>query len=144
MRVSSIAVLLMLGLAACEGSNVAMAPPGQDIAGKQFAPPPPGMGAVYFFNPSTASPVLNVTANGQEIGRLGTQTWMRTELAAGPYTLRCRGAGSANAMNMDVAPGNILYVDVQLLPGQYVCTIRETDPGSGQAAVMNGSRAAQY
>lgn len=144
MRVSSIAVLMMLGLAACEGSNVAMAPPGQDIAGKQFAPPPPGMGAVYFVNPSTASPVLNVTANGQEIGRLGTQTWMRTELAAGPYTMRCRGGGSANAMNMTIAPGNIRYVDVQMLPGQYVCTIRETDPGSGQSAVMNGSRAAQY
>lgn len=144
MRVSSIAVLLMLSLVACEGSNVAMAPPGQDIAGKQFGPPPPGMGAVYFVNPSTASPVLNVTANGQEIGRLGTQTWMRTELAAGPYTLRCRGGGSANAINITIAPGNIRYVDVQMLPGQYVCTIRETDPGSGQSAVMNGSRAAQY
>ncbi len=144
MRVPSIAVLLMLGLAACEGSNVAMAPPGQDIAGKQFGPPPAGMGAVYFVNPSTASPVLNVTANGQEIGRLGTQTWMRTELAAGPYTMRCRGGGSANAMNMDIAPGSIRYVDVQMLPGQYVCAIRETDPGSGQSAIMNGSRAAQY
>ncbi len=143
MRRSLIAVL-MLGLAACQGSNVAMAPPGQDIAGKQFAPPPPGMGAVYFFNPSTASPVLNVTANGQEIGRLGTQTWMRTELAAGPYTMRCRGGGSANALQMNIAPGNIRYVDVQMLPGQYVCSIRETDPGSGQSAVMNGSRAAQY
>ena len=143
MRRSMIAVL-MLGLAACQGSNVAMAPPGQDIAGKQFAPPPPGMGAVYFFNPSTASPVLNVTANGQEIGRLGTQTWMRTELAAGPYTMRCRGGGSANALQMNIAPGNIRYVDVQMLPGQYVCSIRETDPGSGQSAVMNGSRAAQY
>ena len=143
MRRSLIAVL-MLGLAACQGSNVAMAPPGQDIAGKQFAPPPPGMGAVYFFNPSTASPVLNVTANGQEIGRLGTQTWMRTELAAGPYTMRCRGGGSANALQMNIAPGNIRYVDVQMLPGQYVCSIRETDPGLGQSAVMNGSRAAQY
>lgn len=144
MRVSSIAVLLMLGLAGCEGANVAMAPPGQDIAGKQFAPPPPGMGAVYFFNPSTASPVLNVRANGQEIGRLGTQTWMRAELAPGPYTMRCRGGGSANALNMEIVPGVIRYVDVQMLPGQYVCTIRETDPGSGQAGVMNGSRAAQY
>ena len=143
MRRSMIAVL-MLGLAACQGSNVAMAPPGQDIAGKQFAPPPPGMGAVYFFNPSTASPVLNVTANGQEIGRLGTQTWKRTELAAGPYTMRCRGGGSANALQMNIAPGNIRYVDVQMLPGQYVCSIRETDPGLGQSAVMNGSRAAQY
>ncbi len=143
MRRSMIAVL-MLGLAACQGSNVAMAPPSQDIAGKQFAPPPPGMGAVYFFNPSTASPVLNVTANGQEIGRLGTQTWVRTELAAGPYTMRCRGGGSANALSMNIAPGNIRYVDVQMLPGQYVCSIRETDPGSGQSAVMNGSRAAQY
>jgi hypothetical protein len=31
-----------------------------------------------------------------------------------------------------------------MLPGQYVCSIRETDPGSGQSAIMNGSRAAQY
>ncbi len=144
MRVPTVTVLLLLGLAACESSNVGMASQGQDIAGKQFAPPPPGMGAVYFFNPATASPVLNVTANGQEIGALGTQTWMRTELAAGPYTLRCRGGGSSNAMNMTIVPGNIRYVDVQMLPGQYVCTIRESDPGSGQAAVMSGARAAQH
>ena len=64
MRVPTVTVLLLLGLAACESSNVGMASQGQDIAGKQFAPPPPGMGAVYFFNPATASPVLNVTANG--------------------------------------------------------------------------------
>ena len=53
---------------------VPMAPPIQDANGKQFAAPPYGQAALYFFNPTTASPVLNVAVNGVEIGRLGTQT----------------------------------------------------------------------
>jgi hypothetical protein len=139
----AIVVVLLLALAACQSSTVAMAPPGQNVAGQQFGPPPAGMGAVYFFNPATASPVLDVSVDGLYIGQLGTRTWMRAELAAGHHVLRCRGGKSANARWVNIAPGDMRFFDIQMLPGQYICSIRETDPGTGRAGVLNGSRALQ-
>lgn len=121
-----------------------MAGPGANASGEQFAPPPPGMAAVYFFNPQTASPVLNVRADGREIGQLGTQTWMRAEFAPGWHTFHCWGPGSTNQTSINVAPGNMRFVNVQMLPGQSTCTIVETDPGNGRAGVLSGNRAAQY
>jgi hypothetical protein len=72
-RVASL-FLLGLALAGCQSSSVPMAPPPMDNAGRQFAPPTPSMAAVYFFNAASESPVLNIRANGREIGQLGTQT----------------------------------------------------------------------
>ena len=139
----SLAGLLLLALAACQSSSVAMAPPGQDAAGKQFNPPPPGTAAVYFYNPAAASPVLNVAVDGLNIGRLGTQTWMRAEINAGHHVFRCRGGDSGNSIWLNLAPGQIRFIDVQMLSGQYVCTIRETSPEAGRAGVLNGGRALQ-
>lgn len=139
----SLAALLLLALAGCQSSSVAMAPPGQDAAGKQFNPPPPGTAAVYFYNPAAASPILNVAVDGLYIGRLGTQTWMRAEINAGHHVFRCRGGDSGNAIWLNLAPGQIRFIDVQMLPGQYVCTIRETSPEAGRAGVLNGGRALQ-
>jgi hypothetical protein len=142
--VVAVAVAGAFAVAGCQSSSVPMAGPGEDNAGKQFAAPPPGMGAVYFFNPTSASPVLNVRANGREIGRLGTQTWMRAEFAPGPNTFHCWGGSSTNQVTINLAPGDMRFIDVEMQPGQYVCTIREADPGAGRAGVLNGSRAAQY
>ena len=101
------------------------------------------MGAIYFYNPSTASPLLYISVDGLYIGQLGTQTWMRAEFNAGHHVLRCRGGNSGNALWMNVAPGDMRFVDVQMLPGEVICTIRETDPGTGRAGVQSGSRALQ-
>jgi hypothetical protein len=139
----SIVAALLFALAACQSSTVAMAPPGQNAAGQQFNPPPAGMGAVYFFNPASASPVLNVSVDGLYIGQLGTQTWMRAELAAGHHVLRCRGGNSGNSRWINIAPGDMRFFDIQMLPGQVICTIRETDPGTGRAGVLSGGRALQ-
>ena len=143
MRRILVALLLPFVMAACQSSTVAMAPPGQDAAGKQFNPPPPGTAAIYFYNPAAASPVLNVSVDGLYIGQLGTQTWMRAEINAGHHVFRCRGGNSGNGIWLNLAPGQIRFIDVQMLPGQYVCTIRETGPDVGRAGVLNGSRALQ-
>ncbi len=124
----SLAALLLLALAGCQSSSVAMAPPGQDAAGKQFNPPPPGTAAVYFYNPAAASPILNVSVDGLYIGQLGTQTWMRAEINAGHHAFRCRGGDSGNSIWLNLAPGQIRFIDVQMLPGQYVCTISRNQP----------------
>ena len=53
------------------------------------------------------------------------------------------GGNSANARWVNIAPGDMRFVDVQMLPGQYVCSIRESDPGTGRAGVLSGGRALQ-
>ena len=84
-----------------------------------------------------------MSVDGLYIGQLGTQTWMRAEINAGHHVFRCRGGDSGNSIWLNLAPGQIRFIDVQMLPGQYVCTIRETSPEAGRAGVLNGGRALQ-
>src|ERR1700676_3883666 len=68
-------------------AQVAMAPPAQDAAGKQFNPPPAGMAAIYFYNPLTTGPVINVFEGPIAIGQLGPMTWMRIETSPGWHAM---------------------------------------------------------
>jgi hypothetical protein len=120
-----------------------MASPGQDAAGKQFAAPPPGLAALYFFNPTGAGPVIKVVMNGQEIGLLGTQTWMRAELAPGQRIVRCWAADSTSALSIYVAPGEMRFFDIEMNPGQPACSVREVPASDGRSAVLMGARAFQ-
>jgi len=122
---------------------VAMASPGEDAAGKQFAAPPYGQAALYFFNPTTAGPVIKVVVNGQEIGVLGTQTWMRAEFAPGERTVRCWGADSSSALSVFLMPGEIRFFEIQMVPGQRACSVMEAGADDGRSAVLMGGRAFQ-
>ena len=124
-------------------SSVPMASPGQDAAGKQFAAPPYGQAALYFFNPTNAGPVIKVVVNGQEIGLLGTGTWMRAEFAPGERTVRCWGADSSSAISVFLMPGEIRFFEIQMVPGQRACSVSETSPEDGRGAVLMGGRAFQ-
>lgn len=132
----------LLAVAACQTSTppVALATPAQDAAGKQFAPPPPGMAAVYFYNPD-ASPVVGVAVDGRAIGLLDTRTWMRAEIVAGHHVMRCRRGESVNARWVNLPAGTTHFVDVQMRPGHHTCTIKETDAALGRAGVLAGKRA---
>jgi hypothetical protein len=124
-------------------SYVPMAPSLQDANGKQFAAPPYGQAALYFFNPTPASPVLNVVVNGREIGRLGTQTWMRAEFAPGEHTVRCIGGDSSSALSVFLMPGEIRFFEIQMVPGQRACSVMEASLDDGRSAVLMGGRAFQ-
>src|SRR5260370_7772865 len=78
---------MMLLLAGCGTAQVAMAPTGQDAVGKQFNPPPPGMAAVYFYNPMNSGPVINVMQGAMVIGQLAPLTWIRIGTSPGSNTL---------------------------------------------------------
>ena len=142
---SLIVAALLLAVAACQASTppVTLATPAQDAAGKQFAPPPPGMAAVYFYNPD-ASPVVGVAVDGREIGLLDTRTWMRAEIVAGHHVMRCRRGESVNARWVNLAAGTTHFVDVQMRPGDHTCTIRQTDAATGRAGVLAGNRAREH
>jgi|ERR1041384_112364 hypothetical protein len=134
----------ILLLAACSAPpTVSMAPPGQDAAGKQFNPPPAGMAAVYFYNPTNSGPAINVTVGPMVIGSLAPTTWMRVELGAGWHAMSCTTANSANPSSITLAPGQMRFIDVEMPPGSAVCSIREASSDAGRAAVLAGQRTTQ-
>ena len=137
-------VMGMLLVAACSGPPpVTYAPPGQDAAGKAFNPPPAGMAAVYFYNPTNNGPAINVTVGAMVIGRLAPMSWMRVELAAGWHAISCTTVNSANPSAITVAAGQIRFVDIEMPPGSAVCSMREASPEAGRAGVLAGQRAMQ-
>ena len=134
----------MLLLAACSGPPpVSMAPPAQDAAGKQFNPPPAGMAAVYFYNPTNNGPPINVTVGPMVIGSLAPTSWMRVELAPGWHAMSCTTANSANPSSITLAPGQMRFIDIEMPPGSPVCSIREASSDAGRAGVLAGQRTMQ-
>lgn len=139
-----IMVMGMLLTAACSGpSPVTYAPSTRDAAGKAFDPPPSGMAAVYFYNPTNSGPAINVTVGAMVIGRLAPMSWMRVELGGGWHAISCTTASSANPSSITVAPGQIRFVDIEMPPGSAVCSIREASPEAGRAGVLAGQRTMQ-
>lgn len=139
-----IVVMGMLLMAACSGPPPATyAPSAQDAAGKAFDPPPAGMAAVYFYNPTNSGPAINVTVGAMVVGRLAPMSWMRVELGAGWHAISCTTASSANPSSITVAPGQIRFVDIEMPPGSAVCSIREASPEAGRAGVLAGQRTMQ-
>ena len=134
---------MMLLLAGCGPAQVAMAPPGQDAAGKQFRPPPPGMAAVYFYNPVNSGPLIDVMQGALVIGRRAPLTWIRIETSPGWYTTRCVTWSSANSSSITLAAGDVRFVEVAMPSGAAACTIGETGAEAGRSGVLSGGRALQ-
>jgi hypothetical protein len=135
---------VMVLLTSCgAAAQVAMAPQSQDAAGKQFSPPPAGMAAIYFYNPLTTGPVINVFEGPIAIGQLGPMTWMRIETSPGWHAMRCVTPDAVNPSSITVAPGDMRFVEVERPPGAPVCTIQEAGTDAGRAGVLAGSRALQ-
>jgi len=118
-----------------------MAPPGQNFAGKQFNPPPPGLAAVYFYNPITSGPAITVFEGPTAVGQLAPMTWMRIETSPGWHAIRCVTPDSVNPTSITLAPGDMRFVAVEMPPGAPVCTIQQTGPDAGRAGVLAGNRA---
>jgi hypothetical protein len=142
MRQGLLAGMTLL-LASCGTAQVAMAPPGQDAAGKQFKPPPPGLAAVYFYNPMDSGPLINVMQGAMVIGRLAPLTWIRIETSPGWYTMRCVTWSSATPSSITLAPGDMRFVEVERPTGAAACAIQETGPDAGRSGVLSGDRALQ-
>ena len=131
---------LLLLTAACAQAPVPAASPALDAAGKQFAPPPAGQAALYFYNPTNAEPNITVAVGVNSMGQVAPNTWMRVERAPGFHELRCISSSSANATTITLASGDVRFVDVEQMPGQANCTIRDTAPEQGRSAVLRGNR----
>jgi hypothetical protein len=131
---------MMAGCGPSQPGQVATVSPNQDTADRQFAPPPAGMAAVYFYNPAAGGSAVNVMAGAMVVGQLPPKSWMRIDLSPGWHALRCITTDSANPSSITLASGDIRYVDVEMPVGAEACTIRETGAEAGRAGVLAGSR----
>jgi len=131
---------LLLLTAACAQAPVPAASPALDAAGKQFGPPPANQAAIYFYNPTSTGPNITVAVGVNTMGQVAPKTWMRVERTPGFHELRCISPTSANATTITLAPGDVRFVDVEQVPGQANCTVRETAADQGRSAVLQGNR----
>lgn len=125
------------GLAACQNA-VPMGTPSDDAAGKAFAPPAAGRGAVYVYQ-GQSNTVLDITANQHVLGTLGAFSYLRTELRPGRYELRAK-ANNADVASLpiDVRAGEIRYISATAAPPAYA--LREAPATAGQPAVLLARR----
>src|SRR5690349_14963834 len=94
---------LALVLAGCAETTVPMAPSQADAAGRAFASPPPGSGALYVYRADRPQPVVwGISAGRLQLGDLAPKTWLRADLPAGSYDLRCTG-GQFNSPALELS-----------------------------------------
>jgi hypothetical protein len=133
-------LLLLLLVGAC--GTVPMAPQGDDAAGKAFAAPAPGTGAVYIYRDDTIGGlrVVEITAGQRMLGDLAWHTWMRVSLPAGVHSIRCKFESPAT-LPMTISEGDTRYIEVSFSIGR--CLLNEVDAARARPAILAGKRAAQ-
>ena len=138
-------------LGAC--ASVPLAGPAADSDGKRFDPPPPGQSALYLYRSSVigSEAVFSLAENQQPIGTLANRTWIRVDVVPGRHVINCSVPSyapltqtPAQAATVDLAPGEIRFLEVDVWPGLPLnprCVATEVSAVKGRAAVTDGNRA---
>ena len=138
-------------LGAC--ASVPLAGPAGDSDGKRFDPPPPGQSALYLYRSSVigSEAVFSLAENQQPIGTLANRTWIRVDVVPGRHVINCSVPSyapltqtPAQAATVDLAPGEIRFLEVDVWPGLPLnprCVATEVSSVKGRAAVTDGNRA---
>jgi hypothetical protein len=121
--------------------------------GKRFEAPPPGQSALYLYRSSLlgSEVVFSLADNQQPIGSLANKTWIRVDLVPGRHVITCSVPSHApltqtpaQAATVDLAPGEIRFLEVDVWPGLPLnprCVATEVSADRGRAAVTDGNRA---
>ena len=151
MRALNFLVATSFLLGAC--ATVPMAGPAADMEGKRFDPPPPGQSTLYLYRGSIlgSEAVFSLADNQQPIGSLANKTWIRVDIVPGRHVVTCSVPSyapltqtPAQAATVDLAPGEIRFLEVDVWPGLPLnprCVATEVSADKGRAAVMGGDRA---
>ncbi|MFN4018243.1 MAG: hypothetical protein ACK4JB_23100 [Reyranella sp.] len=150
-RASGILLAIAFSLGAC--ATVPMASPTADVEGKRFDPPSPGQSALYLYRSSVlgSEVAFSLNDNQQPIGSLANGTWIRADVAPGRHVITCSVASHAPltqtpapAATVDLAPGEIRFLEVDIWPGLPLnprCVANEVSADRGRAEVAGGNRA---
>jgi hypothetical protein len=139
---TAMTLALTLFVAACANTAIPMAPAAEDVSGKQFAPPPPGLAALYIFRANKGTDYTII--DGQKtLGTLGANNWMRVELPPGSHNFHCAVPKYSDLVSSTVvflSPGNIAYLSASLWESGFSCHLVSEDADIGVPAVRRGSR----
>lgn len=131
--------LIALLLAAC--GSVPMAPPEADAAGKQFAPPSPGLGALYIARrPTPIGSPVSVTVGPNSVGSMVGGTWLRLDLPPGRYDVRHKSEENSSSVMVDLAAGQTVFVEMAW-QGFTFYRMRIVSQEVGRELVLAGHRA---
>jgi hypothetical protein len=124
---------------------VTLAPREQDVAGKQFDPPPDGHAALYVYREGIfgSAILLPVSVGRRAVGALATDTWFLVDVPPGTYDVRCTGGENTDMRTVQLAPGETRYVEAAVRAGFLAsrCAVFEVAPETGQKAIRAGKRA---
>jgi len=122
-----------------------MAPADSDASGKAFAPPAEGQSALYIYREGIFGSALTLSVSmGQRLlGALAPDTWFRVDVPPGTYDVRCTAPEASDSKLIQVAAGEIRYVEVAMRMGFVTgrCAVFEVDAAKGRQAVSGGKRA---
>jgi hypothetical protein len=134
--------LPVLLLAACAGGPPA--PQQADQEAKAFGPPAPDKGALYIYRPGWLglAKAIDVTVVGGATAQLGSNNYLRLEGPPGPVEIDCRMGDKNGAAQVQIADGQIRYVEVSVTMGWWTpgCDVAEVPPDKGQSAVLIAKR----
>lgn len=140
-RFSTLAIVLSAG--AC--ASVPMAPADQDVSGKRFAPPATGEAALYFVRPSGTGPqaLVPLSVGQRQVGALPPYAYMRVDLPAGRYDVRCTTPEASASTEVTLGPGEIRFIEAGVRIGLMTprCAVEEITSETGRSAVLAGQRA---
>lgn len=143
MLLQRLIAITLLTLAGCS-ETVPLAAPQVDATGKQFAAPVVGRAAVYVYRPDKSGSVFEITLNQRTLGTLAAGTYLRADVPAGNYDMRCRSsvAGDAGARRqLSLAESSITFVSATFTVNNPHCSIQLSDPVTGRAGVTAAQRA---
>lgn len=137
-----LAVAAVLLVVACQDTQVPLATATQDVAGKQFTPPPAGMGALYVYGRS--GNVQSIYIGPNLAGSLQGRTWLRADLAPGTYDVRCMTplalTGAVGSQLVTLAAGETRYLYARESLGSLSCPLDEQAAATAQPAILAGQR----
>jgi hypothetical protein len=138
----SLALPLMLAIAACAGSP--SAPPQADQQAKLFEPPQPAKGALYVYRSGLMGAMrpLDVSLAGGASAQLGYNTFIRVEGPPGPIDIACKVGDNAANNQVQIQEGQTRFVEVSMKATLWTptCEIVEVAPDQAQVAIRSSRR----
>lgn len=119
-----------------------MADHSAEMEGKQFLPPPPGRAALYVFHGN--SQYIEISAGQRLLGQLSKGTWLRADLPAGTYDVRCRlmaYTSSNDSLRLTLSPGQLVFVGVTFVAlGEPPCRLAVEPEAKARQYIGSGAR----
>lgn len=135
-------LLLLMTAAACSSGPVPMASLEADSQGRTFAAPPEGQAALYVTRTTDLGRLIRVAVGRHDLGPLGTNTWLRIDVAPGVQDVRCVGGEASKAIDVSLAAGETKFIAVQSTMGYWDarCDLQEVPATVGRQNVLAGRR----